>query len=118
MQLSEQQASWVTYALRALISERQLSRKPVPAELVALHQHLVTFADESPTAGDSSSLSHDRDWINAAEAAEILSRTPCRVRQIRADLGGQRCPCGQGWVFDRRDVIEYAAAKDAGTGSG
>ncbi|MEW5810886.1 MAG: hypothetical protein AB1925_15690 [Actinomycetota bacterium] len=114
MNLSEKQVNWAATALKTLITERRRGGNPVAREWLALYHHLVTFADESPAAVQKSPSTHDADWINAAAAAEILSLTPCRVRQIRADLGGQRCPCGQGWVFRRRDVIDYAAAKSTG----
>lgn len=63
-------------------------------------------APGSPPRPDQPSL----ELIGADEAAQILDRTPRRVRQLATDLDGRRI--GGHWLFDRHTVTEYAQQKE------
>lgn len=65
------------------------------------------FAAETSSDTEESSSIHD--IVTVREAAQLLNCSEQWVRRICADLGGQRL-AGR-WVFDRREVIEYAVAK-------
>jgi hypothetical protein len=102
------------YALRDLISRRQLGGQPIRPELIALHHHLLTSVDGNETTAPSGQLTLDEELIDTYEAAEILRCSTRRVTQIHTDLDGVKI--GRTWVFRRQTVADYAEAKGDGRG--
>ncbi|OYN78896.1 helix-turn-helix domain-containing protein [Mycolicibacterium sphagni] len=111
LQLTGDQVAAVRYAVSDLIALRLLGNRPIPPALLALQKFLAASPRGSQTDCNEQQLEHE-GLIDTAAAAEILGRTPRRVRQIRTDLDGVQIS-GR-WVFRRKNVVEYAEAKGIG----
>jgi hypothetical protein len=106
-----EQTALLSWAVRDVISRRRLDGRAswsTMRALEGLHRQLATSADgsESNTAAEESET---EDLVDTTAAAEILECSTRWVREIRADLDGKQV--GRRWIFPRRSVVEYAAAK-------
>jgi hypothetical protein len=59
-----------------------------------------------------SALPQSRSWITIGEAAEILDRTPRRVRQLAAERVLYAVKEGGRWMLDEADVARFARLRD------
>lgn len=112
MRLSEDQVAAALYAVRDLISRRQLGGRPIPKAVLELH-HALSEGSVCGTEKCSGTEQLDvSDTINAQTAASIIGCSDSFVRRIAADLDGWKV--GRDWVFRRQVVVDYAEAKGVG----
>lgn len=111
MWLNETQVAAAVYAARDLVARRRLAGRPVPDQVAALLQHLLSTSEHGTQTSAPTAELDPEDLVDTGEAAEILGCTTRWVRQIRTDLDGQKV--GAQWVFRRSIVVEYAAERKA-----
>lgn len=107
MNLTYEEVRLALYAVTDLIVSRNVGNRPVPAGSYRLRERLdASVRGSELEAAAAQSENDDDDLIDTTEAAELLSCSTRRVRQIASDLDGQSL--GGHWVFRRRIVVEYA----------
>lgn len=111
LRLTVDEVEAALYALHDLISRRRLAGRPIPGEVNALYRRLLGSELGTESQPPAPQLIVEGP-INVAEAATILGCSREYVRRIAADIDGQQL--GRYWVFPRRSVVEYAAAKGVG----
>jgi excisionase family DNA binding protein len=82
-----------------------------PPRLVAHCQHLELLA-ATGCEPETPKPVQTQDWCTSTEAAAILGCSPQYVRRptVAHSLGGQRVS-GSFWVFNKREVEDYAAQR-------
>lgn len=95
------------HCARLALGHYQHNRIPVPESLRRYVVQLWRSADGTESAVAQSKS--DNDFIDSAEAAHILGCSREYIRRIHTDLDGQWI-AGR-WIFNRRAVTEYAAAR-------
>jgi hypothetical protein len=113
--LTRHQVDLCRFALQQLVElspiVRGLSVSFEIRNLLQLLRDMLLACDHESESDSGGEELVSKGLVGTTTAADLLECTPQRVRQIRCDLGGQTCPCGAGWVFDRQTVIEYAQRK-------
>lgn len=109
IELNGHQAQAARYCVAEVVRRRLLTGTPVPPWLRGLHQHLSSaHGTETQVVQQESEVMIDTD-----EAAQILGCSTRYIRRIAADLDGQNI-AGR-WIFNRRNVTDYAEAKETQT---
>ena len=113
MKFTRYEAETCRFGLQQLVDLEPMLPVPVGRNVKDMLQVLkdkLAIAERGNEFGCGWSESK-QELVNTATAAAMLGITPRRVVQICADLDGQRCVCGSGWVFPRMQVVEYARMK-------
>lgn len=108
MNLDEHQVRAVRYCVGEVVRRRLLTGAPVPGWLRRL-DHTLRMSAHGPetAAGQPESKS---EVVDSSEVAAILGCSTRHVRRLAADLDGQHV-AGR-WIFNRRNVIDYAEGKE------
>jgi hypothetical protein len=97
------------YALHDLVYRRTLAGRSIPKEVKGLYYRLCAGSEDGTENISGPPELETEELIGTAEAANILACSREWVRRIASDLDGQVVE-GR-WVFPRRSVVEYVAAK-------
>lgn len=110
MELTATEVGLACYAVRDVCSRHRLGLVPsVPIGLLALEARLLSSFARATERPCSVPELEESDLVDANGAAQIIGCTTQWVRKIHSDLDGQKV--GRDWVFRRRDVVAYAAAR-------
>ncbi|KKF01934.1 hypothetical protein WN67_10995 [Mycolicibacterium obuense] len=101
----------ILYGISHFIHERDRAGIGVRPEVRSGHQWLITMSAVGPQSDCEERELEPDDLIGTAQAAALLGCTERHVRRIQADLDGVR-PAGRSLVFSRRQVLQYAAARE------
>lgn len=110
--LPEHMLPTLEWIAKSLITDRHGKVRP---EVHFAYQWLKIMSATSDTGSESDSDTADLDpddLIATREAAQLLRCTPRWVTQIKADLGGIRPAGGRQIYFPRRQVVQYAKARE------
>ena len=102
--------SGVIYGLGHFINERARAGRGVPVEVRAAYRWLTTMSAVGHESDCNTEESEVDDLIGTAQAALLLGKSERHVRRLQADLGAARL--GRSLVFSRRQVIQYADARE------
>lgn len=106
---SESQVRLLRDCVTEVVLRRQQTGQPIPERVRALLSYMSSRGHGIAT--QTAESHHDKaDHIGTTEAAKILGCTTRTVTRIAADLDGHKA--GRDWIFQRRNVIEYAAGRD------
>ena len=108
IEISDEQARLIRDCVTEMVLRRQQTGQPIPERVRGLLAYVSSRGHGNSTPR-AESRHGEADHIGTPEAARILGCSPRTITRIATDLDGERV--GRDWIFDRRNVVDYAEGK-------